>query len=144
MPAQGAGAASQTEIKEVAKELVCLCGSCNRESLATCMCSEWAVPERENIGQLLDQGMDRQQVIDQYIENYGALVLALPPAEGYNLLAYIAPFVALIFGIAIVRSVLVNWRRKSEAAADPPAPPPEKTSDYNQRLRRDLDQYDDN
>ena len=100
--------------------------------------------ERENIGLLLDQGLDRQQVIDNYIENYGALVLAEPPAKGYNLLAYIAPFVALIFGIAIVRSVLINWRRKSDPADGPPAPPPEKTSDYNQRLRRDLDQYDDN
>ena len=69
-------AATTEEIKDVAQELVCLCGDCNRESLATCLCTSFAVPERENIGNLLDQGKTHQEIIAEYVSTYGQIALA--------------------------------------------------------------------
>jgi cytochrome c-type biogenesis protein CcmH len=138
-----AGAATPAQIKEVAQEMVCLCGDCNRESLATCVCSAFAVPERDRIGRLLDEGKTPQQIIDQYVATYGQLVLATPPAEGYNLLAWIAPFAALIFGIVLVRSVLLGWRGRRQATASPqPSRPPAVLDEYQERLRRELENFD--
>ena len=110
-----ARAATTAEIKAVAHELVCLCGNCNRESLATCLCSDFAVPEREAIGRALDQGQTRQRIIDGYIARFGTIGYAAPPQEGFNLLAWVAPFVALLLGIVLVRTLLVSWKGRSGA-----------------------------
>ena len=139
-PAQ---AATREEIKSVAEELVCLCANCSRESLATRVCTDFAVPEREAIGSALDQGQTRQQVIDGFIARFGSKGLASPPSEGFNLLAWIAPGAALLFGIALVRTLLVNWKvRDNDEVAQARSARADR-SQYQDRLRRELDQFDD-
>lgn len=136
------GAATTAEIKAVAEDLVCLCGNCNRESLATCLCTDFAVPEREAIGLALDQDQTRQQIIDGYVARFGPMALAVPPREGFNLLAWVAPFLALLFGVALVRTLLVRWKDQGRAPLQPKAPPADRSQDPD-RLRRELDHYDD-
>lgn len=143
-----AAPATNKEIKEVARDLVCLCGDCNRESLATCMCTSFAVPERENIGQLLDKGKSRREIIDEYVSMYGQLALAAPPREGYSLLVWLAPFAILVFGMFFVRSVLLNWAGvgNSTPKAEPAAILKAATTENNEqreRLRRELDRFDE-
>ncbi len=138
-----AQAATSVEIKDVARELVCLCGDCNRESLATCLCTAFAVPQREHIGQLLDRGKSRQEIIDEYVSTYGQIALAAPPPEGYNLLAWIAPFAALAFGVFLVRSVLRNWRGSSDPESAPVAASPPPIDEKRERLRRELERFDE-
>ncbi len=139
-PAQ---AATREEIKSVAEELVCLCGNCSRESLATCVCTDFAVPERETIGSALDQGQTRQQVIDGFIARFGSMGLASPPSEGFNLLAWIAPGAVLLFGIALVRTLLVNWKGRDNDEVAQASSARADRSQYQDRLRRELDQFDD-
>lgn len=136
------GAATTAEIKAVAEDLVCLCGNCNRESLATCLCTDFAVPEREAIGLALDQDQTRQQIINGYVARFGPMALAVPPHEGFNLLAWVAPFLALLFGVALVRTLLVRWKDQGQAPLQPKAPPADCGPDSS-RLRRELDHYDD-
>ena len=136
------GAATTAEIKSVAEELVCLCGNCPRESLATCLCTDFAVPEREAIGLALDQNQTRQQIIDDYVARFGPKVLATPPHEGFNLLAWVAPFLALLFGVALVRTLLVRWKGQGQATLQSKPSPADRSQDAD-RLRRELDHYDD-
>ena len=140
-----AAAATPGEVKDVASELVCLCGDCNRESLATCICS-FATSHRQELATALDAGKTRQEIIEQFVEQYGQVILASPLPEGSNLLAWIAPFAILLFGIVLVRSVLVSWRRNQGAIRDgeePAGPAKSTTTDYRERLRRELDHFDD-
>ena len=131
-PAQ---AASPEAVKKVAAELVCLCGDCPRESLATCLCS-FATQQREDIGSLLDGGKTAQETIDQYVSTYGQMVLASPPAEGINLLAWITPFAALVFGIFLIRSILRNRVQQVP-------PTPAVKTDQRDRLQRELERFDE-
>ena len=128
-------AASPEAIKEVAAELVCLCGDCARESLATCLCG-FATQQREDIGSSLDGGKTAQETIDKYVSEYGQMVLASPPAEGVNLLAWITPFAALIFGVFLIRSILRN--RMQEASPTPTVETPQRD-----RLQRELERFDE-
>ncbi|MBM3278792.1 MAG: cytochrome c-type biogenesis protein CcmH [Candidatus Handelsmanbacteria bacterium] len=139
-PVPSAGAATPEEIKVVAKDLVCLCSSCNRESLATCTCTEFAVPERETIGAALDAGKTGEEIIADYVSRYGQMVLASPPPEGYKLLAWIAPITALILGVALVRAVLLKWRR--DHPQPQPVPAATGSPEYNQRLQQELRDFD--
>ena len=126
----------------MAAELVCLCGNCPRESLATCLCTDFAVPEREAIGSALDQNQTRQQIIDDYVARFGPKVLATPPHEGFNLLAWVAPFLALLFGVALVRTLLVRWKGQNQTPLQSKPSPADRSQDAD-RLRRELDHYDD-
>ena len=128
-------AASPEAIKEVAAELVCLCGDCARESLATCLCG-FATQQRADIGNSLDGGKTAQETIDEYVSEYGQMVLASPPAEGVNLLAWITPFAALVFGVFLIRSILRN--RMQEAS-----PTPTVETAQRDRLQRELERFDE-
>lgn len=139
---------TSAQIKEVAKDLVCLCGSCNRESLATCICTAFAVPEREVIGEALAAGETQQQIVDSFVERFGPRALATPPASGYTLLAWIGPFVGLAFGVFVVRQALLRWRcghlatetvtGKSGSTVDPEV----DANPIRQQLERELDEFD--
>ena len=137
--------ATVKEIKEVATELVCLCGSCNRESLATCICTDFAVPEREAIGRRLDEGQTKEQIVAAYVADYGEMALAVPPARGFNILAWITPFALLLGGVFLVRRVLLGWRRPAAAADQPSSQPRPQAApdDERRRLERDIERYDD-
>ncbi len=136
-------AASTEEIKEVAAELVCLCGDCNRESLATCLCNEFAVPQREYIGQLLDEGKSHREIIDEYVSAYGQIALAMPPPKGANLLAWIAPFAALLFGVFLIRSVLRGWRREGPSAGQSTPGETAPNAAQRERMQRELDRFNE-
>lgn len=135
------------EIKKVAVDLVCLCGSCNRQSLATCICTEFAVPQRQHIGQLLQSGKSAEEIVTQYIAEFGVHILAAPPARGYSLVAWIGPFVGLIIGFAAVRLVLKRWRWQTPGAAEPAGvaatPKPAGTADYRRQLEQELGEFDE-
>ena len=142
-----AAAATSEQTKEVARNLVCLCGDCNRESLATCVCG-FAASRREEISTALDAGKKPQAIIAEFVGTYGSVVMAIPPRKGYNLLAWIVPFAILVFGGLILRSVLVGWRREHRICArenpGPPVPMEANADAYKERLRRELQNFDPN
>ena len=55
-------------------------------------------------------GMSRKEILDHFVDQYGERILAAPRPEGFNLLVYILPWVALIFGIWIVWVLMKKLR----------------------------------
>ena len=100
-------AATPTQIKEIAKDLVCLCGTCNRESLSTCLCN-YGVAQRDKIGKEIDIGKTNNEIIQGFTLEFGDVVLASPRAEGVNLLAWIIPIVAVLLGAIILRLFVIR------------------------------------
>lgn len=143
---QSVAAATPEQLREVTQELVCLCGTCNHESLTSCICG-FAEGQRQDITQALDAGKTKEQVIARLIDEYGRMVLATPPAEGFNLVAWLAPFALLGFGLIVLRTVLVSWRRSQTAATNNNPNPtsgaaPPQSGDYEERMRRELKNYE--
>jgi len=137
----GNAAPSAEQIKDVARDMVCLCGTCNRESLATCLCG-FATTEREAIGEMLHTGQTRQQIVTSYVERFGPMGLAKPPA-GYDVV-WVVPFLMLGVGILGVRQVLVYWRspRQQTAISVPAHANDKEPGAYGDRLRADLDDFE--
>ena len=83
----------------------------------------------------MDGGMADQQILDSFTAKYGMTVLAAPPAKGFNLVAWIAPFA--VFLAALLGTILLvrHWSvEKREAAA--PASSPEMDA-IRDRIRRE-------
>ena len=48
-------------------------------------------------------------VLQSFVQEYGATVLAAPTTKGFNIVAWIVPFVALIAGLGLVTLIVRKW-----------------------------------
>lgn len=120
---------------EVGKELACMCGTCPRRPLDECTCG-YAQQQHARIDNALAQGKTKQQIIDAYIAEFGKEILSKPPAEGFNLLAWVMPPFVLLVGFFAVRNVLHSWSKsKPERVA---TPTPTEQDPYLERLNQEL------
>jgi len=128
------------EINAVAREL--WCPLCNGVRLDTCelqACEQM----RQVIGEKLTEGVSKEQIMDEFVAQYGPVVLGEPPREGLNLLGgWILP-IGLVLAAAVAVTLLVlRWTRhpapKTLAAA--PASPAEQAvgDEYLARVEADL------
>src|SRR5215472_9185238 len=101
---------SKTSLQEVSEGLTCQCG-CGL-TIANCNHSqcEFSVPVRQQIETMIAQGMGREQIIGFFRGKYGEKILSAPTTEGFNLLAWIIPFVAVFAGCFIIVGAILRWR----------------------------------
>src|SRR5258708_33432564 len=88
-------AAEKPTNSQVSEGLTCQCGcgltvaNCN---MPTC---SFSVPMRHDIDRMIDEGKTRAQIIAFFRHQYGEKVLSAPATEGFNILGWTMPFIAL-------------------------------------------------
>jgi len=138
--AVSAGAAAL--LADLENALMCKCDDKCGKVLVNCTCST-SDKTREEFGKLLDSGLTVEQIIKAQIDKYGETVLSAPSKTGFNLTAWVTPFVALLAGGFGLGKIIEAWKRKgapednnkAEAEDDTPA----ISSKYSDRLRDELD-----
>lgn len=103
--------------------------------------SEIAYEMRAQIRAALAQGKSETEILQTYVAQYGERILAKPTKQGFNLLAWILPFVALTIG------ALILWRFLHRNAAPVQTPTPtmmaaDPNDPYAQRMERELQALD--
>jgi cytochrome c-type biogenesis protein CcmH len=88
----------------------------------------------------LDQGLSEATIIQNFAQKYGLAVLSSPPASGFNLTAWLMPFVALGIGAIVAVYFLRRFRARWSAAAASPAAGVD-TAKYNARVEEELRKY---
>lgn len=113
--------ANTLRMEDVANELICQCG-CNNV-LGVCEMTGWAIPAKELIQEKIDQGLSKAQVIAYFVEEYGTKILAAPPKKGFNLTAWVTPFVMIGAGAILILILLRIWIRSYRGqSGDEPGP----------------------
>lgn len=126
-------APSDDDVNAIAKGLYCpVCENIPLDVCPTQACAQW----RETIRLKLSEGWSEQQIKDYFVEQYGARVLATPPAKGLNWLVYVLPPVAFLAGAALLFRTLRGWRRA--ATTSTPAAPLASDDPYIRRLEDEL------
>jgi cytochrome c-type biogenesis protein CcmH len=64
--------------------------------------------ELDELHTLIDAGHSDKEILTLFSAKYGATVLAAPTTEGFNLVAWIAPFA--VFGAALLGTILLVRR----------------------------------
>jgi len=119
VPASAAPAATQQEVEE---SLTCQCGcgltvhSCNH---LQCGSGE---PMKKEIAERLARGEDKVTILEAFRSRYGEKVLSSPTFRGFNWLAWITPFAAVLAGGLGVTLVIRRWVRAPPSAAAAAAP----------------------
>ncbi len=102
---------SDDDVNEVAKQMYCpVCENIPLDVCDTTACEQW----RELIRQKLAEGWTEEQIKDYFVLQYGDRVLAEPPRQGLNWLAYILPPAGFLVGVYILYRVLRNMRGTPE------------------------------
>lgn len=126
---------AKTTVDDVSQGLTCQCGcgltvaNCNHPE-----CS-FSVPLRGEISRLIDKGLDRPAIIAMYRAKFGEKILSAPTTEGFNLLAWVMPFFAIIVGGGAIMMMLGRWRNETPSAA----PFDQRVPVIDPKLRAQLD-----
>lgn len=133
--------ASALTVREVEADLMCQCG-CTMV-LISCDCST-SEQMRELISKMIDEGQSKRQIVAFFVDQYGEDALAAPTKSGFNLTAWVFPFVAIAAGGAGIVFVLRNWIIKGrESAQEVTVKLDSETpiSEYQQRFEQEFEHF---
>ncbi len=125
---------SDDQVNVIARQLYCpVCENVPLDVCPTQACAQW----RETIREKLAQGWTEAQIKQYFVDQYGARVLATPPASGFNWLVYLLPPIAFLGGAFILFRAVRSWRHAPTSAGTrvPSAP---GTDPYIARVEEEL------
>lgn len=139
----GSLAISQSKINpnDIIHKLTCQCGTCPNLALYSCSCGT-AERMRTEVKDLVDNGMESNEIMARFISTYGERVLATPRAEGFYLSAWGMPILFVLgFGTLIIIA-LKRWSSSTAKAVVPNAPGKNKVANtYSDKLDSELDDF---
>ena len=136
----GAGDES-ARFKDLGHRLMCVCG-CS-QILLECNHVGCTYSERMR-GELmasLDNGDNDDLALQSFVQKYGTTVLAAPTKAGFNKVAWIMPYVALVLGFAITIFLVRAWKSRAlpaMAGGVRPVTGPE-LDQFREQARRETD-----
>ena len=126
----GTGPDLDDRVREIASELRCVV--CQNLSVADSP-SDLAKEMRNLVREQVQQGKSPKEIQAYFVSRYGEFVLLSPPKQGFNLLVWVLPFLAIVVGAGVVYLVARRWTESSPAGRPPVDPK------YAQRVRRELE-----
>lgn len=142
-PGRVAAQADTATQYQIETDLTCQCGcgltvhSCNHLNCGS------SIPLKQEITEQIATGKSRTEILAHFQTKYGEKVLSSPTATGFNLAAWIVPFIAIAIGGVLVGLVISRWRRATVERAEPAVPgsaPLDPT--LRDRLDRELRDFD--
>jgi len=67
---------------------------------------------------MVETGQTRQQVLDHFVRTYGERILAIPVAQGFNIMAWVAPVIIAIAALTVLGLYLRTPQKIDEKAAN--------------------------
>jgi cytochrome c-type biogenesis protein CcmH len=138
LPAAAHAATPRTSLPEIERQVMCV----------TCKIplnvaqSQQADRERALIKRMIDAGEGEAEVKKALVAEYGAAVLGLPSASGFDLTAYLVPLAAVLALVALLLVLLPRWRRRARVRQQSGVPAPPLDAADAARLESDLARFD--
>lgn len=111
-------AGAKDPARAITSQLICPC-SCG-EILSGCTCDTGKAMQGF-VTDALKSGKGKDEIVTSLVAKYGEVIRGAPKAEGFNLIVWIAPFVATLIGFVIAGFVLLRWVGRRRVVALAPA-----------------------
>ena len=87
-----------------------ICPACFDDGMTVAACADSTAQQiKVEIRQKLAYGQTKAQIIKPYVDQYGEKILTSPPKKGFNLMAWIIPFLGIAMGGALIYLALSRW-----------------------------------
>jgi cytochrome c-type biogenesis protein CcmH/NrfF len=136
-------AAAPPSFQDVEESLTCQCGcgltvhSCNHLQCGS------ALPLRDEIRAQMDEGKNKEAILAHFSDKYGEKILSAPTTSGFNLVAWIMPFLLVGVGGLFVGVILLRWTgRRQVPVAESEVPQRPAPSPYDKILEKELKEFD--
>ncbi len=137
-------AAAEPSFQDLEESLTCQCGcgltvhSCNHLQCPS------AIPLRQEIREHIALGEGKDTILAHFAGKYGEKILSAPTMTGFNVTAWVTPFIVVGIGAIFVSLTLLRWRRRTpEPIATPAdAAKPAVNAELERKLERELDDLD--
>ena len=120
-------------VYEVASQLRCVV--CQNLSVADSP-SEMAHQMRTIVRERLASGESPQQVRQYFVDKYGEWILLEPKRQGFTLIVWLAPVVAVVLGLLLYVVLVRRWTRPRTRAVNAPG---SLDPAMRERIQRELD-----
>ena len=103
---------STSRVEKLGHQMMCVC-SCS-QILMECnhVGCTYSDTMRRELTAAVDAGKTDQQVLAMFVEKYGTTVLAAPTHSGFDRVAWLLPYIALIVGIGGVAFIVRAWHKR--------------------------------
>ena len=141
---QGVTPLTNPEVRRIGEKVRCMCGGCNY-TLTSCNMMEChgAKEGREKMMTLVEKGLSEQQILDQFVADYGTIVLTKPPSDGFNVMAWVMPPVGALLGLGFVYLFIKRMRRPVAVTAQAAAASDALLDKYRDSIEKDLQKLDE-
>lgn len=134
-----AGPSDDTRVSVLGHQMMCMCG-CS-QILAECNhvgCS-YSTKMLAQIREAVLRGDSDSDIKKMMVDQYGTVVLAAPTTRGFDIVAWIMPFLIFVLALGAVVVVIRTWKRRK-----PPTPPilpaaPEELDTYRELARKETE-----
>jgi cytochrome c-type biogenesis protein CcmH/NrfF len=116
--------AQSDRAKQVGMHLKCLCrgcdmtaGGCSHPGGAFSGPCETAKGMLKDVDLRLSRGETDEQIIQDFVKQYGTIIYVEPPKHGFGLVAWVMPVFYAILGGALVVFVIKKWLKPRPATA---------------------------
>lgn len=138
----GAPVYADLTVSALEKEIMCPCG-CSMV-LETCQCGT-SDQIRDLIGEMIDEGQTKGQILDYFVAEYGEAALSVPTKKGFNLVVWIVPFASILVGGTGLLFILRAWSSKERTLEEEAILQPRLSDDadeYQQRFEQEFEQFE--
>ena len=107
----GAGG-DAARFNDLGHRLMCVCG-CN-QILLECnhVGCQYSDRMRDELTAAVQRGDSNDLTLQAFVQKYGTTVMAAPTTTGFNRVAWVMPYLALVLGITTVSLIVRAWRSR--------------------------------
>lgn len=120
-----------------------ICPACFDDGMTVAACADSTAQQiKEDVRQKLAIGQTKQQIIKTYVDKYGEKILTSPPKKGFNLMAWVIPFLGIAMGGVLIYFALSRWVKVPNAKKGHAKTTPGVLDDYyDARVEEEYKKY---
>jgi cytochrome c-type biogenesis protein CcmH len=124
----------ETRVSTLGHQMMCMCGCGQILSECNHVGCTYSTRQLAEVREMVLRGDTDAAVKNAMVEKYGTTVLAAPTTSGFNIVAWITPFVIFVLALGAVIYVVRTWKKRNP----PPTPGPPSARDDSLDSYREL------
>ncbi len=106
----------ESRFESLGHRMMCICGCGQLLRECNHVGCQYSDRMRSELIAAVDRGYDDDTILQAFVQKYGTTALAAPTTSGFNRVAWIMPFLALVLGLVSTGLIARAWKHRPAPA----------------------------